>query len=318
MNDTHGMPSRRTFTVLLGAGLAGLPQRSQAAGTAKITIGYTATLGFTAAFVAKDQGLFARRGLDVDLLLITLNSTIPAALVGGSIQIGGPTPTVLLQANDGGLDLVVVSGCAGIDPRNTTDGLMVRQGAAIAKPADFIGKKVGVPGLNAIYHVLVRKWLSDHGTDWRRVNFVEVPFTQSGDVLRSGSVDAVATGQPFSQRVVADKIGTLLVTYAEIAPGSPPSIDYVATREWAQANRGTVAAFREAIAEAVGIAAADPDRARASAAKFIKLPPEVLSSLSPPLLQTDAAPEPMTFWVDAMTQQDMLQDEPNLARLMFR
>ncbi len=310
-------PIRRR-AVIAGLGLAlAAPAIRRAKAAAALTLGYTATLGFAGAFIAKEKGLFARRGLDVRLELITLNSTIPGALMGQSIQIGGPTPTVLLQANDGGLDLVVVSGCSGVDPNNKTDGLMVRKGVAITQPSDCIGKRIGVPGLNAIYHVLVRKWLDDHAVDWRRVNFVEVPFTQSADVLRSGSVDAIATGQPFSERILADGIGTLLVTYAAIAPNSPPSISYVVTREWATANLETAHAFRDAIAEAVAFQASNPGAATESAGKYIKLPATMLAMLSPPLLQATASAEQMAFWVDVMTKQNMLQAPPDLSKLVL-
>ena len=60
----------------------------------KVVVGYTAVPDFAAAFIAKEQGVFAKRGLDVELKAITLTSNIPAALVSDSIQIGGTTPTV--------------------------------------------------------------------------------------------------------------------------------------------------------------------------------------------------------------------------------
>ncbi len=250
--------------------LAARPVRAAAT---KITLGYTATLGFNGAFIAKDRGFFDAHGLDVTLQLITLNSNIPGALMGGSIQVGGPTPTVLLQADDGGLDLVIVAGCSGLDPGNKTDGLLVRKGTGITKAADLVGKKVGVPGLNAYYHVMVRKWLSDTGVDWRQVNFVETPFTQSADVLRSGSVDAVATGEPFSLRIVGEGIGTLLVAMSAVAPGGTPTLLYAATRDWARCQRRRpypAFAGRPGRGRRPVPGQADPDGARASASKYIK------------------------------------------------
>lgn len=315
MRHPTALIGRRTLTAGLGLALA-TPAIRRARAATPVALGYTATLGFNAAFIAKDRGIFAKNGLDVNLVLITLNSNIPGALVGGSIQIGGPTPTVMLQADDGGLDMVVVSGCSGIDPDNKTDGLLVRRGVQIAQPADCVGKKIGVPGLNAYYHVMVRKWLDDHGVDWRRVNFVEVPFTQSADVLRSGSVDAVATGEPFSQRIVADGIGTLVVAASDIAPGGTPSLFYAATRAWARANGPTAASFKQSIAEAIRFQAADPAGARDSAGKFIRLPPEVMASVSMPLLQSDVTPQQVGFWVDLMAKQGMIQDRPDPAKLL--
>ena len=307
------MLNRRTLV----AGLAlAAPALRHARAAAPVTVGYTATLGFNGAFIAKERGFFAKHGLDVNLLLITLNSNIPGALVGGSIQVGGPTPTVMLQADDGGLDLVVVSGCAGADPANKTDGLLVRKGVAIKAAADCIGKKIGVPGLNAYYHVITRKWLGDNGVDWARVNFVETPFTQSADVLRSGSVDAITTGEPFSRRIIDDGIGTLVVAASDIVPAGTPSLFYSATRDWVDANKDAARAFKAAIAEGNAFQAQDEQAARAAAAKFIKFPPDVLASISLPLLQFDTTVAQLKFWIDMMTEQKMLQGKLDPAKLL--
>lgn len=314
MSETSAL-RRRLFTAGLSAVLAAPAVRRARAAT-PITLGYTATLAFNGAFIAVDRGFFAKHGLDVKPLLITLNSNIPGALVGGSIEVGGPTPTVLLQADDGGLDLVIVSGCAAVDPDNKVDGLLARKGSGIKTAADCVGKKIGVPGLNAYYHVIVRKWLTENGVDWHKVNFVEVAFSQSADVLRSGSVDAVATGEPFSTRILSEGIGSVVVTGAAILPPGTPSLFYAATREWAKANAPAVAGFQEAIAEAIAFQAADPQGARASAAKFIKLPPDVLASISLPVLQAKATAEEVEFWIDMMAQQGMIQDKPSPAKLL--
>lgn len=306
---------RRTLTAGLGLALA-MPAIRRVRAATPIALGYTATLGFSAAFIARDRGIFARNGLDVNLILITLNSNIPGALVGGSIQIGGPTPTVMLQADDGGLDMVIVSGCSAVDPANKVDGLLARTDVTIAKAADCIGKKIGVPGLNAYYHVMVRKWMDDNGVDWRRANFVEVPFTQSADVLRSGSVDAVATGEPFSRRIISDGIGRAVVAASDVFPAGTPSLFYAATRSWSRANAGAVQAFRRSIGEAIRFQADDPAAARDSAAKFIRLPPEVMASISTPPLQSETTPGQVAFWIDLMAKQGMIQDKPDPAKLL--
>src|SRR3981189_1211243 len=78
----------------------------------KIQVGCTATSDCASAMVAVDEGIFKRLGLDVEMTLIGINSNIPAAILSNSIQIGGPTSTVFLQAVDGGLDLVAVGGAS--------------------------------------------------------------------------------------------------------------------------------------------------------------------------------------------------------------
>ena len=68
----------------------------------KLHIACTATSDCASAMVARDEGIFAKHGLDVDMTLIGINTNIPPAIVSDSIQIGGPTSPswseLLLQA----------------------------------------------------------------------------------------------------------------------------------------------------------------------------------------------------------------------------
>jgi len=44
-------------------------------------------------------------------------------------------------------------------------------GITIKEPKDFVGKKVGAPGLGAFLHVLFVKWLVEKGIDPKTGNF---------------------------------------------------------------------------------------------------------------------------------------------------
>src|ERR1700743_2709663 len=109
------------------------------------------------AFVAKDQGIFLKHGLDVTLQFIAVGSNQPAALIAGTSQIAGLSPPIVLFAAVGGADIALAAG-ANIESaaaandqskQGTTGGALVRPEAKIATPADFNGKKVGVPGLQS-------------------------------------------------------------------------------------------------------------------------------------------------------------------------
>src|SRR5215203_1433836 len=177
---------------------------------AKIQVGCTATSDCASAMVAIDEGIFKKHGLEVEMTPIGINSNIPAAILPNSIQLGGPTSTVFLQAADGGLDLVAVGGATVMSPvTNNNVAAFVHNGITINEPKDFIGKKVGAPGLGAFLHVLFVKWLVEKGVDPKRVNFVEVTFPTMMDIVRSGSVDAVLTGEPFVTRMTNAGLGTV-------------------------------------------------------------------------------------------------------------
>ena len=98
-------------TLALAAALAlTAPLPSRAADVTKIVIGTTPLADVMPAYIAKEKGFFANRGLDVSFTFIPLNPTIPAALMANSIQIGAPNAAVFVQAFDAGLDLQLVAG----------------------------------------------------------------------------------------------------------------------------------------------------------------------------------------------------------------
>jgi len=220
----------------------------------KIQLGCTATSDCASAMVGVDEGIFKRHGLDVEMVLIGINSNIPAAILSNSIQIGGPTSTVFLQAIDGGLDLVAVEG-ASIMNKTSNDAVaaFVRTGIEAAEAKDFVGKKVGAPGLGAFLHVLFRKWLIEKGVDPKGVNFVEVTFPTMNDVLKSGAVDTVLTAEPFVARMTAAGTGHVGVRYAAELARTEPIILYAASRDWAEKNPDAIRNFRAGIAEAVAM-----------------------------------------------------------------
>ena len=218
---------------------------------AKIQVGCTATSDCASAMVAVDEGIFKKHGLEVEMTPIGINSNIPAAILSNSIQIGGPTSTVFLQAVDGGLDLVAIAGASVMNPvSNGNITAFVRNGITIKEPKDFAGKKVGAPGLNAFLHVLFVKWLVEKGVDPKSVNFVEVTFPTMSDIIKSGGVDAVLTAEPFVTRMTNAGLGSVGARYAVELARTDPIIFYAASREWADKNAAAIKKFRDAIAEA--------------------------------------------------------------------
>ena len=82
---------------------------------------------------------------------------------------------MFLQAIDGGLDQVALA-ATNVFPERTNSGVIVRAGSNINSAQDLIGKRVGVPGINGLLDVVLRRWLTARGVDTRRVTFVEVSF----------------------------------------------------------------------------------------------------------------------------------------------
>ena len=294
--------------VALGAG--------PASAATKLTLLYTAGANNLGAYLGKDQGFFAQHGLDVDVIATPNGSLISAALVADSAQIGTLTPSILLEADEQGLDLVAIAGMSTY-PTNSPAAIMARTGSGIAAAQDLVGRKVGVPGLGGALDVLGRNWVKTQGADYHKVNWVEVQFPQMVDGLRSGLVDAVVTAEPFNTRIKAVNAG-YKIAEAE-GPRGTLTLVYTATRSWTQQNPTALQDFRAAIEDAYAFARdpAHADAVRASIAKYTQLPPQAMASIViPDTLEAHASGPALAFWVDVARDQGMIKGRPDPASLV--
>jgi NitT/TauT family transport system substrate-binding protein len=311
--------TRRHFTAGIAAGSALVSAPALAQAPTKITVGYTAVSDFASAFIAQEEGYFRKRGLDTTMQLIALNSNIPAAMQADSVQIGGPTPSVMLQANDGGLDLVAVAGGSFTNRDVANYGFVEKTGAGITDAKTAEGKRIGVPGMNAFLHVLFRKWMSEKGGDWKKVTFVETPFPQMADILRGGSVDGLVTGSPIMERIVQTNVGRVVSYFHTELPAGLPAILYSTTRAWATRNPGPLKAFREGLAEGNAYLndKANDARVRAIIGKFIPLPPAVIASAIISSQKPTITVQEIDYWITIMKEQDMLRGQPVAANVVY-
>lgn len=308
---------KRAFGVI-AASLALVLSAGAASAQHKIKIGCTATSDCVSAMVATDEGIFRKHGIEAEMVRIGINSNIPAAILSNSIQVGGPTTTVFLQAVDGGLPLVALAGASVMSARtNPNVAVFVRNGLTITSPQDFVGKKVGAPGLGAYLHVLFVKWLMDKGVDPNKVNFVEVTFPTMPDVMRSQAVDAVVSSEPTVTRMTNAGVGKVAFRYAAELDRKEPVIIYAASKTWAEQNPQAVAAFRAAVAEGAVIANSDEDKAVAAVAKFTGQQVDLVRSVTRNLADPNLKPENMLWWIDVMKQQHLLQGTPDVKTLIF-
>ena len=297
---------------LLGAMLA----TSSAEAATKLRIIYSAVSGYAASYVAKDQEFFAKRGLDVEFVPAAHGGAIIAGVVSGSVEVGTPTPTVFLQAIDGGLDQVALA-ATNVFPERTNSGVIVRTGSNINSAQDLIGKRVGVPGINGLLDVVLRRWLTARGVDTRRVTFVEVSFPQMSNALRAGNVDAVVVVDPFYSRILEQKTGNLLDNYTKGLPDG--TIASVLLRDQSLGARQTAPRSkpsRRALVEAVAFSKSNPEATRESIAKLYALAAGCRRDLADPQPCSQDQPSDLRFWIDVMKERGMLTGSPDPAKLV--
>lgn len=283
----------------------------------KIAIGTPPIAEVEAAFVAKDEGLFDKNGLSVEFLPTGSNQTLVASLVAGSHQIVAVSPTVLLQAVDSGIDLVVVANCGVTAPRTAKNvGLAVREGVTIDKPEDLAGKKIGTPSIGGTLDILFRQWLKQKKIAEKSVTFIEVPIPNTADVLKGGTIDAIIAGQPSLGRAVAQSNGKIAFHFMSELPADLPYTTFVATRDWAKANAATIASFRTAFGQAADFMGKNQDKTREIVSKYTRLPLEVLSKIELPECKPTPTVAALDYFEKAMRDGGMLSGKIDTAGLI--
>jgi len=281
----------------------------------KLKMMFTAVTGFGGSYLAEYGGFFKKRGIEVEFIPTQSSGNNPPALVSNSVQLAGPTLPTLLQANDAGLDLVVIAGGA-VYPL-TGDILIARQGSGIEKPADLKGKTVGVPGLGALLHFMLIRTMKHNGVDPKSVRYVEIAFPQAADALKSGQIDAFPAQAPFTARILQSGAGYEVANWLKDTPDGTITVVHATTRKWAQDNVETVKKLRAAMQEAVDYGKTHTEDLYAAIAKYTKLPTQVVSSLPPPNLTVDVSPEQIKFWIDLMKEQNALKGNPDPKSVLF-
>jgi len=298
----------RTFVALFGAVLA-----SAVLAQTKVNIGYSPAADFTPVFAAKDKGFFEKRGLDVTLTRIPLASNIPSAIVADSLQIGMGTGSMLVQTAEAGLGLVALNGASRFQKSNSIVSLVARSGERIQKAEDLKGKKVGVPGLNSMLHVMLQKWLLDNKVPLNQVTMIEAPFPQMNDMLKGGTIDAAVAIEPFRARIVSANTGYRVADYVTDIQDNVLAAFWMAKADWAKANPQAVKAYREAYDEALDWCVKNPDEARQLQVKYLGFPSPVIPSYSSAISAKD-----LEIFEQAGRQVGMLRKPVDVRNLVWK
>ena len=286
---------------------------SVAVAQTKVNIGYSPAADFTPVFAAKDKGFFEKRGLDVTLTRIPLASNIPAAIMADSLQIGMGTGSMLVQTAEAGLGLVALNGASRFQKSNSIVSLVARTGEKIQKPEDFKGKKVGVPGLNSMLHVMFQKWLLDNKVPLNQVTMIEAPFPQMNDMLKGGTIDAAVAIEPFRARIVSGNTGYRVADYVTDIQDNVLAAFWMAKADWAKANPQVVKAYREAYDEGLDWCVKNPEEAKQLQVKYLGFPSPVIPSYSSAINAKD-----LEIFEQAGRQVGMLRQPVDVSKLVWK
>lgn len=199
----------------------------------------------TPLWIAKDQGLFRKHGLDVDLVFI-IAGRAAQAMLAGQVSVGLVGATHVTNVVTGGGDLTMILGL-----ENTLDYLLIAR-PSIKSGEELKGKKVaiGTPSGSAALATYVA--LDYLGLVPRRDN---IALLQVGGVperlaaLRAGSVEATSLSPELGQVVTSEGYRVLVDTGKENVPFQSSGL--VISRKLMRSNPNLVENTAKAIVEGV-------------------------------------------------------------------
>lgn len=275
----------------------------------KIVLGYTPVAETVAAYAALKEGYFKANGLDVNFLLVNNSAVLANSLVAQSIDIASITPSVFLQAVDNGIDFVAICGSAVADHKRLASAVIVRDGLNLTKAKDFEGKKVAVSGLRSATQIEFINWMEMEGADPKKVQFLEAPFPALQDLLKSGSVDAALSVQPFVARAQNAHVAHIATYLTDKVPTGTSLVFFAARREWVQKHPAEVKAFRDAVAKGIDLVQSDQAKAHAYVGEMLKLPADAALQTEFGTLQAALSPTQLQWWIDVMHKQNLIRNK---------
>ena len=212
-----------------------------------VRINWTAVTGAQSGmFMAQQEGLFRKNGLDVELIHIASSSRGIQAILAGEIGFSFMDGVNAAQANLKGANLVLVAGAT----NRQVFSLMAK--SDIKRIADLKGKKIGITRVGSSTHTSALYALSSAGlktTDYQLLPLLEVPniFT----ALSAGQIDAGVVSPPTNAR--AKRAG--FVELMNVAKEGPEfvSVAVGTSRTFVKANEDIVRRVVRAYAEGVQI-----------------------------------------------------------------
>jgi ABC-type nitrate/sulfonate/bicarbonate transport system substrate-binding protein len=247
------------------------------------------TLTFSSPFLAEDQGLYKKEGLNVQHRILVGVEAVNA-VIGGSADFTVSTGPVFLRAAAKGQRLLAIANL--IDKplvemvlrSDVYDALKVEDGMSLAKRAKLLkGKTIAIQGVGSIIHAWERFVVARGGLDPENdVRIAPMDPPAMLGALQTKAVDGFATSLPFTTEAV---VKGSAVMFASAAQGAAPDLvpfpyGIIMTKpETCQKTPEKCTRVVHALAAANRMIHDEPDKALAAlSARFKQMDPAVLTA----------------------------------------
>jgi NitT/TauT family transport system substrate-binding protein len=237
------------------AGAAGTPAATAPPALVPLKLGLnTPTANITPVWVAKDEGFFAKYGVDADLTLIPGGERIVTALIAGELPLSILAGTGLVSADLNGADLVLYGSFA------NRLRYWVYARPEIGSVAELRGRRLAVTGRAGIVRRAADLTLERNGLDPDHdVTFIATgQITDSVLALLSGAVDAALLSPPGTFRAEDEGMRMIANTHEYNFPAVISGI--AGSRAWVSQHEDVTRRVLQAIAEGINFSHTEKER----------------------------------------------------------
>jgi NitT/TauT family transport system substrate-binding protein len=177
-----------------------------------LRIGYNIWVGFGPLFVAQEKSLFAKEGVEVELIM-SIPEALYAGLLAGQIDVSGATVDSILPHFD------PEQPCACVmvtDESLGADGIVATRD--IWTIADLKGKTIAVPHGTVAHFYLNVLLLKEAGLTQDDLEVIDLPAEDAGSAFLMREVDAAVTWEPWLTQGSQSEHGHLLADTSQ-TPG---------------------------------------------------------------------------------------------------
>ena len=263
----HNFVAKVCAVALVCSLVAALPAQAQT--KVKFALASTSVPGGTARIV-KQLGLFAKYGLDAEVVPMDSGNVATAAVISGSAQFYTAAGTEAVVAQSRGQQIVAVTAAVKGIPAMivlrkdvATKSGIPANGDATARVKALDGLIIAVPGLTGSYPAVVRSAARSAGANVKLVDLAQQAMPAA---LASSAIDGFISSSPFYGVSVLNGSGVIwLNTVTGDVPESslPANSSVVFTmRSYAEQHPEVVKAVRDAYRDFAALAANDPEKIR--------------------------------------------------------
>jgi NitT/TauT family transport system substrate-binding protein len=257
------------FSITFGCWMGGLTKAEAAEikpEKTKIKLGISLNdFAFLPVYLAVDQGLFKKEGLDVELLVFSGGSELIKGTVSGSIDIGYSGLSSLSLGIDAGQKMKVFY--AG----NNLSGFSLYSVPKIKSMADVKGARIGITRYGSTTDFITRYALKSKGLDPAK----DVQIVQGGATaarmaaMDKGQLDICILASP--DDFIAEEKGFNLILRQRDFMKEFPLQDFYAMEKFIKENPNTIKAFLRGYVQAVRLAKKDRELSVKAIAEHVGL-----------------------------------------------